>query len=116
MEWIGYTECSGKLFNQVHEVRRSAMTTATITTRLSYPPEIEAYVREQLAKGRFADESEFATAAFEVYRELEQRHCELKADIQRSLEQAARGEVAPLDIGEIKAELAAEARATTRAG
>lgn len=73
------------------------MTAATNTTRLSYPPEIEAYVREKLASGRFADESAFATAAFEVYRELEQRHRELKADIQRSLGQAARGEVEVVD-------------------
>ena len=73
------------------------MSTATTTTKLNYPPEIEAYVREQVASGRFADESEFATAAFEVYRELEQRHRELKAEVQRSLEQAARGEVSPVD-------------------
>ena len=73
------------------------MSTATTTTKLNYPPEIEAYVREQVASGRFANESEFATAAFEVYRELEQRHRELRAEVQRSLEQAARGEVSPLD-------------------
>ena len=75
--------------------------------KLAYPPEIDAYVREQIASGRFADETEFATAALRLYRELEQRHQELRSQVQHSIEQAERGEIAPLNMEEIKAEVAA---------
>ena len=84
------------------------MATSATAMKLAYPPEIDAYVREQIAAGRFADETEFATAAFRMYRELEQRHQELRSQVQHSIEQAERGELAALDMEEIKAELAAE--------
>ena len=43
-----------------------------------------------------------------VYHKLEEQHQELKAEVQQRIEQAARGEIAPLDIDDIKAELTAE--------
>ena len=90
------------------------MSAGAMTTKLAYPPEIDEYVRQQLATGRFADEADFATTAFRMYRELEQRHQELQSRVQRSIEQAERGEVAPLDMEEIKAELIAELNSSSR--
>ena len=43
-----------------------------------------------------------------VYRELRTRHDRLRSDIEQAIAQADRGEVAPLDIDAIKAELSAE--------
>lgn len=90
------------------------MSVAT-TTRLNYPPQIEAYVQDQLATGRFADESAFATAAFEVFRDLEQRHREIQGDVRRSIEEAERGDTAALDMSAIKAELVEELQSSLQA-
>ncbi|REJ89617.1 MAG: hypothetical protein DWQ34_19025 [Planctomycetota bacterium] len=80
----------------------------TQTLKLNYPPEVEEYVAQQLAKGRFDSESALATAAIRALQDLDARHSELRERIRISLEQAARGEVAPLDIAELKADLIAE--------
>lgn len=71
----------------------------------TFPPEIEQFVQQELASGQYPNEQALLTAALEVYRELKQRHHDLRGRIQLSLEQAARGEVAPLDIDAIVAEL-----------
>jgi Arc/MetJ-type ribon-helix-helix transcriptional regulator len=63
-----------------------------------YPADIEQYVREKLASGEFQSRDDFATAAARIYRDLELRHQQLKADIRAAVDQADRGESAPLDI------------------
>ena len=62
----------------------------------------------ELASGEYQDESELLTQALIVYRELKTRHAALREDLEASIAAADRGEVAPLDIGAIKSELAAE--------
>jgi Arc/MetJ-type ribon-helix-helix transcriptional regulator len=87
------------------------MSTTTLPLKLDYPPEVEAYITEQLAAGRFESESELATAAIQVVQELAARERKFREDLKRSIEQADRGEVAPLNMQEVIAELDAEWKA-----
>ena len=73
------------------------MSTTTLPLKLSYPPEIEAFIAEELAAGRFASESALATAAIGWVKEQLDHERKLRADLKRSIEQADRGEFAPLD-------------------
>jgi len=73
------------------------MSTTTLPLKLNYPPEVEAFIAEQLAAGKFESESELATAAIRVVQELAARERKFREDLKRSLEQAERGEVEPLD-------------------
>ena len=75
---------------------------------MTYPPELEQFVQQELANGRYQSEDELVIAALSVFREMKQRHDELRRDVQRSIEQADRGEVEELDIDAIKAELTEE--------
>jgi len=75
---------------------------------ISIPAELQPFVKQELAAGRFRDESELVTAALELYREMNLRHAELRSQVKRSLDQADRGEVAPLDMDSIKGTLREE--------
>ena len=70
--------------------------------------DIQQYIEQKLASGEFQTAEEFAAEAIRVYRELETRHADLSAEVQRRVEQADAGDLAPLDIEAIKAELSAE--------
>jgi len=72
---------------------------------LELPAEIEAFVKAEVAEGAATTESDFVAGALELYRELKARHVDLRSHIQRSLAQARDGEVSPLDMDEIIAEL-----------
>ena len=63
----------------------------------SYPPELEQFVKQELANGTYENEEELVIDALTAFREMKQRHDELRRDVQRSIEQADRAEVAPLD-------------------
>jgi putative addiction module CopG family antidote len=75
---------------------------------VSIPSELRPFIEQELASGKFRNETELVTAAIELYREMQSRHAELKGQVQRSLEQADRGDVAPLDMGGIKGTLCDE--------
>lgn len=72
-------------------------TATTAELKLSYPPDVEEYIAQQIAEGRFRSESELAAAAIEVVRQLESCDRDFRAQLKRSIEQADRGEVAALD-------------------
>ena len=74
----------------------------------AFPPELEAYVQEKIAEGRFQSREEFALAAASAYREMDHRRAQLKADIQVALDDVRAGRCAPLDIEAIQAELMEE--------
>jgi putative addiction module CopG family antidote len=74
----------------------------------TYPPDLEAYVQQKIASGEFHSRDELAVEAVRLYREVEARHAQLKADIHAAIDEADRGLCKPLDIEAIKAELAAE--------
>lgn len=69
-----------------------------------YPPDLQQFVDHELASGQYRDESEVLIQALRVYREFKTRHESLRQDVGRSLEQAERGETAPLDTEATKAE------------
>jgi putative addiction module CopG family antidote len=63
----------------------------------TYPPDLEQFVQQELANGRYQSEDELLIDALSVFREMKQRHAALCRDVQRSIEQADRGESSPLD-------------------
>jgi Arc/MetJ-type ribon-helix-helix transcriptional regulator len=75
---------------------------------VSIPSELQPFIERELATGKFRDEQELVAKALTLYLELQERHDELRTRVQRSLEQADRGEVAELNIESIKARLCAE--------
>jgi Arc/MetJ-type ribon-helix-helix transcriptional regulator len=81
---------------------------------LDYPPEIRDIVENQLASRRYESEPELLKAAVAILREMESRHQQLRAQVQRSLDEAARGEIEAFDVEELKAELAEEWTAAQR--
>jgi Arc/MetJ-type ribon-helix-helix transcriptional regulator len=75
---------------------------------MSYPPEIEEFVQQELATGEYRGEGDLINQALSVYRELKLRHDLLRADVAHAISQADSGDVAPLDIEAIKSELMEE--------
>lgn len=76
--------------------------------KVSLPPELEKFVIEQVQSGLYETPCEVVRAALWEYREREAiRQAQVEAlqrEIAIGIEQADRGEVAPLDVGAIKAE------------
>lgn len=66
--------------------------------------DIDQYVEQKVASGEFSSREEFAREAFRVYRELEARHAQLRAEVTRRIAQADRGQVGSLDIEAVKAQ------------
>ena len=79
---------------------------------VNLPSDLQAFIQAEVSEGVATDEAAFLTKAVELYREMKQRHAELRAQVQRSREQADRGEARPLDMDSIIAELATEFEAT----
>jgi len=71
-------------------------------------PDLERYIQEKVASGRFSSAEEFALEAMRVYRDLESRHELLKADVRAAIAQSDQGLSEPLDIDSIKRELGDE--------
>ena len=71
---------------------------------LACSTELQHYIDQKVRSGEFASPDAFAVKAIQLYREMESRHQQLRADLQRSIDQADRGETEPLDMDAIKAE------------
>ena len=65
---------------------------------VTVPAHLHSFVQGELAGGAFAHEEELVGKALELYREMKVRHESLRADVQRSLDEANCGEVDDLDI------------------
>lgn len=78
----------------------------------SLSSDLEHYLDAKVASGEFGSREEFFLEAARIYRQLESRHADLKSLIRERIEEADRGELEPLDIDAIKAELAQELDAT----
>lgn len=70
--------------------------------------DLDHYVDAKIANGEFRSREEFFLETARIYRELEARHADLKSLVQERIDEANHGELAPLDIDAIKAELAQE--------
>ncbi len=67
---------------------------------LALNPELDAFVRQRVASGEFADESEVVAAGLRLLRRRAERRRRLDALrrlVQVGVDQSDRGEVAPLD-------------------
>jgi len=53
----------------------------------AYPPDLRDFVNQKIAAGLFRSADEFAVEAASLYRELDQRHQELKQDVQEGIDQ-----------------------------
>jgi len=69
------------------------------------PHDLNAYIQQKVAKGDFQTRDEFFVAAATVYREMEERHEQLKHDIALALEEAEAGLDVPFDVESIESEL-----------
>jgi putative addiction module CopG family antidote len=70
------------------------------------PPDVQQFVRQAIANGEYATEQELFTEAVRVLREVTERHQALRADIQLAIDALDRGEGQPLDMADIKAQVA----------
>ena len=71
----------------------------------TFPTELNQFIQDELQTGGYADEDAVLTAALEVFREVRQRHAELRGRLQESLAQVHAGEATPLDMDEIRQSL-----------
>jgi Arc/MetJ-type ribon-helix-helix transcriptional regulator len=69
-----------------------------MVTTVDIPSDLDSFIRREVALGAAGSEEELLIRALELYREMRQRHEELKARITQSLDDAKRGDVANLDI------------------
>jgi len=53
----------------------------------AYPPDLRDFVNQKVADGLFRSADEFAVEAASLYRELDQRHQELKQSVQEGIDQ-----------------------------
>ncbi|MCO6457015.1 MAG: type II toxin-antitoxin system ParD family antitoxin [Pirellulaceae bacterium] len=68
------------------------------------PPDIQRFVDQAVASGEYDSPDACIVAALRAFRELRERHQQLRADIQHAIEQSQRGESRPLDMEAVKAE------------
>ncbi|MDA0589582.1 MAG: hypothetical protein O2820_15895 [Planctomycetota bacterium] len=71
--------------------------------------DIEQYIQDKVARGDFQSRDDLVETAVSMYRDLEE-HQALRAELQKRLESARNGSVAPLDIASLKGTLTAEFR------
>ena len=64
----------------------------------TFPTDLNQFIQDELQTGGYADEDAVLTAALEVFREVRQRHAELRGRVQDSLVQARAGDATPLDM------------------
>jgi antitoxin ParD1/3/4 len=69
----------------------------------AFPPELAAFVQQELASGNYQSEEEMLCAGLRLLRERERRLQNLRDEILPALEQLDRGEGQELDIADIKA-------------
>ena len=71
----------------------------------TFPTELNQFIQDGLQTGGYADEDAVLTAALEVFREVRQRHAELRGRVQESVAQMHAGEATPLDMDKIRQSL-----------
>jgi Arc/MetJ-type ribon-helix-helix transcriptional regulator len=64
-------------------------------------PELEPFVEAELAGGAIGTREELVAKALVLYREMKNRHEQLREEVARARAEAAAGDVAPLDIEDI---------------
>ena len=70
----------------------------------AFSPDLDRVIRERMATGMYATQDELLLDALHALDELEQRHRELREEVQARVAKAGKGLSAPLDIEALKAE------------
>ena len=68
---------------------------------VSYPPEIQAFVKEQVSSGHFQNEEDVTVEALRLLRDFTQRHRSLQQDIRQSLDELENNEARPLNMDDV---------------
>ena len=71
----------------------------------TFPADLNQFIQDELETGDYANEDALLKAALEVFREVRQRHAELRSRVQGSLAEARAGEATPLNMEETKQKL-----------
>ena len=69
--------------------------------------ELEQYIDTKVTRGEFSSRDEFVEAAVTMYRDLEEFEA-LRTEVGRRIDQARAGQVAPLDVADLKSRLLAK--------
>ena len=69
--------------------------------------ELEQYIDTKVTRGEFGSRDEFVEAAVTMYRDLEEFDA-LRTEVGRRIDQARAGQVAPLDVADLKSRLLAK--------
>lgn len=69
--------------------------------------ELEQYIDTKITRGEFRSRDEFVEAAVTMYRDLEEFEA-LRTEVGRRIDQARAGQVAPLDVADLKSRLLAK--------
>ena len=75
---------------------------------IEIPSELQSFVQGQLASGKFANEQELVIHLLRVLEQTKEGYDAMRAGVQRSLEQADRGEISKLDFDAIEQRLCDE--------
>ena len=75
---------------------------------VNIPTTLKPFVDEELSSGKFASESELVITALELYREMKERHSDLRSKVEKSAAQADAGLATSLDMEDIKSRLSAK--------
>ena len=71
----------------------------------TFPTDLKQFIQDELQTGGYADEDAVLTAALEVFREVRQRHAELRGRVQESLAEAHTGAATALDMDAMRQSL-----------
>ena len=68
----------------------------------TFTAELNQFIQDELQTGGYANEDAVLTAALEVFREVRQRHAELRERVHESLTQSDAGETSLLDMNQLR--------------
>ena len=71
----------------------------------TFTAELNQFIQDELQTGGYANEDAVLTAALEVFREIRQRHAELRERVHESLSQSHAGETSLLDMNQLRQSL-----------
>lgn len=71
----------------------------------TFTAELNQFIQDELQTGGYANEEAVLTAALEVFREVRQRHAELRERVRESLAQSHAGETSLLDMNQLRQSL-----------
>jgi len=72
---------------------------------VTIPTSLQPFVESELSSGVFESESALVATALEMFQDARKRHAELKERVQASVKQAEAGDVSPLVMDDVIADL-----------